>query len=606
LYTADMKLNKIIVKNFRGYKGEHIFTINDSLTALIGKNDAGKSTLLESLEIFFGDSKPELGDLNIYADVNDREMAFGCVFSDLPSEVTVDSTVKTTLSDEYLLNECGDLEVVIRFACTERAMTTKPETVIRALHPTVEQYNDLLKLKINELKARGEALGVSVTDKRVNSQWRKAIWGHAGNLETRKIDLKIDEFDTKVKSIYTNLSALFPQYYIFKVDRQTSDGDAEAKDPMQLAVKEAQKEYQNDIAELQSKIQARVDEVADRALSKLNEMDSSLASKLSPVLKSPPKWTFDYKIEDDRGVSINKRGSGTRRLVLLNFFRAEAERKSMTGSGSIIYAIEEPETSQHPNNQKMVIESLLDLSKDSNRQVIITTHSPQLVDSLPIDSLRYIEFDDTAKNVIINDGESALAKAADSLGILSNQKFGSAKAVVVVEGEADELFLTHAANTLAKDGYITNNLSDSKILMLPAGSCNNVPFWVQKKRLENLGLKHAIFIDSDRLRPTDPFTKNEVFCNNLRSSGVVAIATRKREIENYLDQSITGAVYADYDDAKLIIATANRMVRDKGKVISKFWPNMTSTQLISNSTYKDTSGASRVEIIDILNEILTI
>jgi energy-coupling factor transporter ATP-binding protein EcfA2 len=600
-----MNLKKIIVKNFRGYKGEHVFEVDENLTTLIGKNDAGKSTLLEALEIFFGDAKPELGDLNIHADAADREMLFGCVFSSLPSEITVDSSATTTLADEYLLNENGDFEVIVRFTCTEKTVSTKPETIIRAIHPTVSEYDDLLKLKLPELKARGVTLGVSVADMRVNSQWRKAIWEHAGNLEVQKVQLTIEEFDSKAKAIYTNLSALFPQYYIFKVDRQTSDGDAEAKDPMQLAVKEAQKEYQADIAALQAKIQTRVDEVADRALSKLHEMDASLASKLSPVLKSTPKWTFDYKIEDDRGVSINRRGSGTRRLVLLNFFRAEAERKSLANSGGIVYAIEEPETSQHPNNQKMVIDSLLELSKDSKRQVVLTTHSPQLMDSLPTDSIRYVEFDDTAKDVTIHEGESALAKAADSLGILSNQRLGSARAVVIVEGESDELFLTHAANTLASDGHIASNLSDAKILILPAGSCDNVPFWVQKRRLEELGLPYAIFIDSDRMNATDPNTKNEQFCTTLRASGAVAVTTKKREIENYIDPSISGAIYGDYDDAKLIIATANSMLRMKSKVFGKFWPTMTSAQIISNSTYTD-AGIPKVEIVDILNEILSI
>lgn len=56
-------------------------------------------------------------------------------------------------------------------------------------------------------------------------------------------------------------------------------------------------------------------------------MDSSLAQALSPKFKSPPKWSFDFSIDGDDGVPINKRGSGVKRLILLNFFRAEAERK---------------------------------------------------------------------------------------------------------------------------------------------------------------------------------------------------------------------------------------------------------------------------------------
>ena len=47
-----MRLKQIKINNFRGYKDETIVDF-DNLTAFIGKNDVGKSTILEALEIFF-------------------------------------------------------------------------------------------------------------------------------------------------------------------------------------------------------------------------------------------------------------------------------------------------------------------------------------------------------------------------------------------------------------------------------------------------------------------------------------------------------------------------------------------------------------------------
>ena len=44
-----MKLREVILKNFRGYYDETRISIND-LTALIGKNDVGKSTILEEIK----------------------------------------------------------------------------------------------------------------------------------------------------------------------------------------------------------------------------------------------------------------------------------------------------------------------------------------------------------------------------------------------------------------------------------------------------------------------------------------------------------------------------------------------------------------------------
>lgn len=46
-----MILEQIKIKNFRGYKDETVISFSN-LTTFIGKNDVGKSTVLEALEIF--------------------------------------------------------------------------------------------------------------------------------------------------------------------------------------------------------------------------------------------------------------------------------------------------------------------------------------------------------------------------------------------------------------------------------------------------------------------------------------------------------------------------------------------------------------------------
>jgi predicted ATP-dependent endonuclease of OLD family len=49
-----MKIKKLVLKNFRIFN--EITTIDfDNLTVFIGKNDIGKSTILEAFEIFFND-----------------------------------------------------------------------------------------------------------------------------------------------------------------------------------------------------------------------------------------------------------------------------------------------------------------------------------------------------------------------------------------------------------------------------------------------------------------------------------------------------------------------------------------------------------------------
>lgn len=45
-----MKLTKLILSNFRGYKDKTEVDFSD-ITTFVGKNDSGKSTILEALDI---------------------------------------------------------------------------------------------------------------------------------------------------------------------------------------------------------------------------------------------------------------------------------------------------------------------------------------------------------------------------------------------------------------------------------------------------------------------------------------------------------------------------------------------------------------------------
>jgi hypothetical protein len=125
-------------------------------------------------------------------------------------------------------------------------------------------------------------------------------------------------------------------------------------------------------------------------------MAPEVSNSLHPNIPSVEslKWADVFKglsISGDQDISINKRGSGIKRLVLLNFFRAEAERrKAESHNPSIIYAIEEPETSQHKNYQIMLVNALKQLANEPKTQVIITTHSSDIVKNLNFTNLKMV------------------------------------------------------------------------------------------------------------------------------------------------------------------------------------------------------------------------
>lgn len=400
-----MKIRKLKIKNFRGYYGETVINF-DNLTAFVGENDMGKSSILEALDIFFNDGKGiikiDKEDVNVVSRANeDNEISITICFSEVPNRIIIDATNETTLEDEYLLNSDGYLEVIKKYP-----NGGSPKIFIRALHPTNAECADLLLKKDSELRRIIESKKISCKDKLRNAAMRTAIWQHFGrDLQLSTINIDVNKGD--VKSIWGKLERYFPLYSLFQSDRKNSDGDSEVQDPLKEAVKEILKDerLKNVLDEVASTVELKLREVSARTLEKLKEMSPDIADALNPVIPPPQslKWADVFKnvsITSDENIPINKRGSGSKRLILLNFFRAEVERRQEEmDAPSVIYAIEEPETSQHAENQKKLIHALLALATVANTQVIITTHSATIVKELGFDNIRIIRMEQDQKVV---------------------------------------------------------------------------------------------------------------------------------------------------------------------------------------------------------------
>jgi predicted ATP-dependent endonuclease of OLD family len=296
------------------------------LTAFIGKNDSGKSSVLDALDIFFNDAKIDQDDASKTGDASDVRIS--CEFEDLPRSLIVDVDYETTLEQEYLLNEQSRLEIVKLYNCGLK--TVKPKVFAKCYHPTAKDYDDLLLLKNRELKARAAQLAIDVSDidQRTNAELRKAIWQNAHDLSLGVKEIPVDA--EGAKQVWEQLRKYLPVVALFKSDRPSTDQDAEAQDPMKAAVREALKCLQESLDEISEYVEKEVRGIANNTVEKIREMDPNLASQLSPRF-TPPNWANVFKISltGDDEIPINKRGSGVRRLILLNFFRAKAEQRAV-------------------------------------------------------------------------------------------------------------------------------------------------------------------------------------------------------------------------------------------------------------------------------------
>jgi predicted ATP-dependent endonuclease of OLD family len=601
-----MRLKEVIIKNFRGFASEVRIPIDPDVTGITGKNDVGKSSILEALDIFFegGEVAIDKDDFNVAAPEESVEIR--CLFDHLPDEILIDEVNKTTLAAEHLLNSDGELEILKRY----KKSSKEPAIFIVASHPRTAKFDDLHTLKIVDLKNRGEVVGVAhgdVADARKSALWRAAIWAKAPNLNKQQCELEISKFATDSKNIQDKLFKQLPLFALFKSDRESKDSDPQAKNPLQAAVKQAQEELRADIEKIQNEVQKRVLERATKTLEKLRDMDATLASQLVPRFKKAPSWTFDFVLDGEDNIPINKRGSGVRRLILLNFFRAEAERRvADKNAPSVIYAFEEPETSQHPSNQEMLVRALVQVGGRDNCQVLVTTHVPALAGLLPVAGLRLVEKSTTGRSIAYGN-DTVIERISQSLGVLIDPRASRAKALVLVEGPGDVVFLRHTAEELKAGGHISTTLEEKDILPVSIGGCGLLKHWIAKRIAEQFNIPWALVLDSDL--GTTEAGQNLKQVEQVRADGKKAYVTRKREPENYILPEVvaphfTGgatATWTDTSDAKKVIGAATST--KPADVLEFFWTKMNAEQIRRAEKYSD-GGKDRYEFTEILNELL--
>lgn len=405
-----MKIVKIKIENFRSFENEIEIDFND-LNVFVGKNDIGKSTILEALDIFFNENsgtiKMDKDDINKQAKIaGNDQIKISVIFTDFPEELTIDATNPTKLSDEYLLNNDGYLEIIKKYP-----KGGKEKVFIKANHPTNDSCSELLLKKIVDLKKILTKDDIDCSDKTKSAVIRNSIWQHyADSLQLDEIE--VDVTKEEAKNIWEQLKKYMPLYSLFQSDRSNSDGDSEVQNPMKLAVKEIlnDPDLADRLSDIAGEIKTKLEEVSDKTLEKLNEMNPDIASSLTPEIPSfdKLKWADVFKnvsITGDDNIPINKRGSGVKRLILLNFFRAEAERRQQENNASaVIYAIEEPETSQHPEYQRKLIEAFIGLARADNTQILLTTHSPSVVKLLDFEHLLLVKGESTKEVVSVERG----------------------------------------------------------------------------------------------------------------------------------------------------------------------------------------------------------
>lgn len=538
-----MIISKLYIKNFRGYT-EQTIELHKDLNVIIGKNDVGKSTILEALEIFFNNDtlKIDVLDLNKKReDQTDKDITIQISFKiDPKTSYTID-TIPTKLSSEYLLDSDGYLTIRKVWNASGSTITSRSlKTYLIADYPSVKFDNPLVCKKISELKKElavfNDSHDTALVNKTISSEIRKAIYNFSNiqSIDLTETIIPIDAEDGR--KIYEAIQVDLPLYFLFKADRENKDSDSEVQGPLKVITKSILSGMQQELDILKAKVVAATEEVGLRTIEKLSEMNPEIASELTPTV-STKAWDslFSFTFEDEDGIPINKRGSGVRRLILLNYFRAEAERQRVSKK-TVIYALEEPETAQHPDWQKMLYSALVELSEQENTQILLTTHSPSLGALVPTSNIIYIYRENSEIKIESND-PLILDRVTQSLGVMPNititRVSSNVKLIICLEGFTDVEFFKN----ISLSCFDLDLANHSSILIIPLGG-GSLEHWENYKYLDKLSSIPQIHIYDRDVK------KYKTIINKINQNPLhKAFQTNFYEIENYIHPSLYNHCY---------------------------------------------------------------
>lgn len=599
-----MKLRKIAIENYRGIN-ERIELLFNDFNCIVGKNDAGKSTILKAVDAFLNDNAPSQEDRNIYN--ASSIIVIELQFDVQDVEVIIDDVIPVSFIDEELVN--GDGLLCVKKKWDVSMKTIKPKTyIVRKKY----DENDFAMLPEKDLKRMCTNNGIAIIDENGNKGMRMQL--RDAYKESNKTFSYIEEElqttgSTRTKKIFDVLKENFPVFEYFRADKSLSDSDTSVqkyfKDKSFALLKE-----QIDTNEIENTIKSKIEEsllkISDKINSTLSE-DEQISAQVEFDWSKLISTSFKCKKEES-SIPLSARGDGFRRITMMSYFEMLAEEKK--GGHDMIFGFEEPETFLHPGTQKLLFQKLFALT-ENDYQVAITTHSPNIVSECDINNIIFVKKEDNYS--IIQGVENDIRNIVEELGICSDSRilevFDHVKCLFLVEGPDDVNAMRHVASIYKSNNKITQTFEELGVVIIPTGGCDSIQHWNTLNTIQQLNKPFFILLDSDKTSEHEDAPNREKLINQ-KFEDYQFSTLRKREIENYIPSDyfhkmpdpVTNISYGDFDDVKKICKDHPKAVRLGGKkVCEKHFCNLSFEQL--RSTFCPDGIDEHDEFIEIYNKI---
>lgn len=474
-----MRFDSVAIKNFKsiGEYEQSKVIIEPDVTAIIGKNESGKSNIIEALSYL---SFKKITEEAFQRDNINRNNAYD------GATVKYIVVLKSTDTDKEKYNIQADTIVTIdNNNCIIEGGAE--EYYKSAIFPqAIELCNELgdnpFRFSGNELnnyrswKARLSNEKIDVVKIGNVIGW---IGRYLNNINEEKRS-KIEELYNKIKQSFDSFIILFPTVFYRRSSKilhpkYTYDQvNKEFKTPTSypnsllcdfvrfLGIKKEDfliAVSSGEITGKKTSIRERIQKDVDRRINKDFRNFYTAESVELKVRFDNNCVCFSVQTGEGETLLLSERSNGLR-WYLNTFIDARAND---VADSNVLFLLDEPGTSMHVNAQKEIMTLFNDLAEKHN-QVVYTTHSPYMLNlETGIGHIRAVDKDDDGYTYIYNtayDSRIALDNQKDTftpiinaLGMNLHDTFGPAKDKmnIVIEGMSDYFYLSTMAKMIGID-----------------------------------------------------------------------------------------------------------------------------------------------------------
>ena len=424
-----MRIEKVEIKNFRSII-EGSFNI-DTILAIVGQNNAGKSNVIAALDSFFhpinqiGDYLNGKNKCGLPKRTPNIIVSFGDVAnSDFLSYIGSDNIVK--IKQEFKNNK-------LSYQIYNPALAK-----YEPYNGKINDFIDFILIPINRLNEIENSTLIK------DSIVYKAI-----EESLKKLSEKRDTFSAQLMKAYDYID----------------------KHAFEKIAKEINKYYM--AADVQATIKKAVD------------IDSTLLMQILGINIT----------EKGKEFPINYCGSGIQSLFVIGVYQYLSDQLGI----NYVVAIEEPEVNLHPHAQRQFINSIKESTKGNKNQVILSTHSPFIIDQLGHVNLLLIKKKDHPKRGFVTELTQLRKTFFSDYGLNEPEyyKFAGFKNsdvffssfIIVTESPTDG----DVVRLLGKKANV--DISKTSISLLSLGGVNNLKYVLAL--LKELDIPHCLVLDKD-------------------------------------------------------------------------------------------------------------